>query len=102
MPVAVKTVLIVFNFVALFLNSFGQSAVDEITREDYIRQYKDIAIQEMKTYGIPASITLAQGVLESGDGNSELAVKANNHFGIKCHKEWNGKTYLMDDDKKNE
>ncbi|MCK4678007.1 MAG: glucosaminidase domain-containing protein [Bacteroidales bacterium] len=102
MPFAVKIVLITFNFIFLFLNSSGQSAAGKMTREEYIRQYKDIAIQEMKTYGIPASITLAQGVLESGDGNSELAVKANNHFGIKCHKEWNGKTYRMDDDKKHE
>jgi len=56
----------------------------------------------MQEYGIPASITLAQGLLESGSGNSELAVNANNHFGIKCHKEWTGETYVMDDDEKGE
>lgn len=59
-------------------------------------------MDKMKKYGIPASITLAQGILESGSGNSSLARKANNHFGIKCHKDWKGKTYIMDDDKKNE
>lgn len=52
----------------------------------------------MKTHGIPASITLAQGCLESGDGNSELATKANNHFGIKCHRDWKGKSYYKKDD----
>jgi len=56
----------------------------------------------MKEFHIPASITLAQGILESGSGNSRLAKQANNHFGIKCHKEWTGKTFTMDDDAKNE
>jgi LysM repeat protein len=56
----------------------------------------------MKATGIPASITLAQGCLESGNGNSTLATKANNHFGIKCHKNWKGKTIRHDDDEKNE
>ena len=54
----------------------------------YIEKYKNIAMREMNDYGIPASITLAQGILESGVGKSELAVKANNHFGIKCHNDW--------------
>ena len=56
----------------------------------------------MNVYRIPASITLAQGLLESNTGNSDLAVKANNHFGIKCHKEWTGETYIKDDDTKDE
>jgi hypothetical protein len=56
----------------------------------------------MNEYHIPASITLAQGLLESGSGNSSLAVEANNHFGIKCHKEWTGMTYTYDDDEKGE
>ena len=73
-----------------------------ITPEDYIKTYKDIAIREMKTHKIPASITLAQGLLESGAGNSALAREAKNHFGIKCHKGWEGDTYYMDDDEKNE
>lgn len=73
-----------------------------ITPEEYIETYKDIAIREMREHKIPASITLAQGLLESGAGNSALAREAKNHFGIKCHKGWEGKTYFMDDDEKNE
>ena len=74
----------------------------KITVEEYIETYKDIAIREMRDHKIPASITLAQGIIESGAGNSALAREAKNHFGIKCHKEWKGKTYTMDDDEKNE
>ena len=73
-----------------------------MSTEEYIEQYKDIAIKKMKEYHIPASITLAQGILESGSGNSRLATEANNHFGIKCHKDWTGKTIYVDDDEKNE
>jgi LysM repeat protein len=69
---------------------------------DYIEQYKDIAMREMQDHKIPASITLAQGLLESGNGNSELAKKSNNHFGIKCHKDWTGKRTYHDDDEKGE
>jgi LysM repeat protein len=69
---------------------------------DYIAQYKDIAILEMQRYGIPASIKLGQGILESGSGNSELARNANNHFGIKCKSTWTGKTFHKDDDAKDE
>ncbi|WP_237566992.1 glucosaminidase domain-containing protein [Odoribacter sp. Z80] len=72
------------------------------TRKEFIRKYKHIAIREMERTGIPASITLAQGILESGCGKSELAVNANNHFGIKCHNGWEGGTYFMDDDEKGE
>lgn len=64
----------------------------------YIGNYSDIAKEEMVQYGIPASITLAQGVLESGAGRSELSEKSNNHFGIKCHKEWTGERVNHDDD----
>ena len=74
----------------------------KITVEEYIETYKDIAMKEMKDHKIPASITLAQGIIESGAGNSALAREAKNHFGIKCHKGWNGKTYTMDDDEKDE
>lgn len=69
---------------------------------DYIDKYKEIAMTEMVDYKIPASITLAQGILESGNGNSELAKKSNNHFGIKCHKNWTGKRTYHDDDAKGE
>ena len=68
----------------------------------YISIYKDLAVAEMNQYGIPASITLAQGVLESGNGNSELARKARNHFGIKCHNSWEGKKVYYDDDEAQE
>ena len=77
------------------LPGYGQQRV---TRQEYIDKYKDAAIQAMKTHGIPASITLAQGCLESADGNSDLAVKANNHFGIKCHNDWKGPTYYKKGD----
>lgn len=66
--------------------------------QDYIDKYKDIAIEQMVKHGIPASITLAQGILESGAGKSVLAVKGNNHFGIKCH-EWSGPTMIKSDDR---
>ena len=65
---------------------------------NYIDNYKEIAINKMVEYKIPASITLAQGIFESGSGTSRLAVLANNHFGIKCHKEWTGDTIRHDDD----
>ncbi|MCK9423351.1 MAG: glucosaminidase domain-containing protein [Bacteroidales bacterium] len=68
----------------------------------YIETYKEIAIKEMMDYHIPASITLAQGIHESRAGQSKIAIEANNHFGIKCHKDWFGKTYFYDDDSPNE
>ena len=80
----------------------AQPAEYRTTKQEYIEKYKDIAIKEMLENGIPASITLAQGILESESGNSALAMYANNHFGIKCHNEWKGGTYIQDDDKKNE
>lgn len=64
---------------------------------DYIDKYSDLVIKEMKRTGVPASITLAQGILESNAGQSVLATKGNNHFGIKCHNDWRGKTMKMDD-----
>lgn len=69
--------------------------------QQYFDTYKDMAVDQMNRYHIPASITLAQGVLESGAGKSELAVKGNNHFGIKCHG-WSGKGIYHDDDENNE
>ena len=89
---------IILPVVLFSINSFAQKQ----TTQRYIEKYKDIAIKKMKEYKIPASITLAQGILESGNGNSRLARKANNHFGIKCHKDWNGKKFRLDDDKRRE
>ncbi len=87
------------TFLALILsNVFAQT----ITTEQYVEKYKEAAIQNMKDKKVPASITLAQGILESGNGNSDLAVKANNHFGIKCHTGWTGGTFYKDDDAPNE
>jgi len=72
-----------------------------LNTEDYVNYYSKVAMDEMIQYGIPASITLAQGILESGAGRGRLAVEANNHFGIKCH-DWNGKKIYHDDDEKQE
>ncbi len=95
------TILLLLVSIVLFVpDLLGQNG--KISRDDYILKYRDVAIKEMKLYGIPASITLAQGILESGHGNSELTQKANNHFGIKCHAGWKGGRYHMDDDAKDE
>ncbi|HEY0298774.1 MAG TPA: glucosaminidase domain-containing protein [Arachidicoccus sp.] len=76
------------------------SQVDKVT--SYINRYKNIAMAEMIRTGVPASITLAQGILESGCGQSELAQESNNHFGIKCKTEWTGPKTYHDDDRKQE
>ena len=70
--------------------------------EAYIEKWESEAVYQMALHGIPASITLAQGILESGNGKSQLAVKSNNHFGIKCHSKWNGGRVYHDDDAKDE
>lgn len=88
-------------FAVLMLISYCLQGQQRMSREQYIDKYKDIAIEEMHRKGVPASIKLAQGILESGFGNSDLAVQANNHFGIKCHG-WQGRTFHKDDDAKNE
>ena len=80
---------------------FSLGATKDVTLE-YISRYSDLAVSEMKRTGIPASITLAQGILESNSGQSRLAVKGNNHFGIKCHNDWDGKTMRNDDDARRE
>ena len=82
------------------ISAFGQIKWNQ-TYQQYFNQYKDIAIEQMQRYNIPASITLAQGVFESGAGRSELAVRGNNHFGIKCNG-WNGRKTYHDDDEDNE
>jgi LysM repeat protein len=97
----IKNILSIL-FALIIFHLSAQVPGNKISREEYIDQYKSIAIKEMELFHIPASITLAQGILESANGNSALARNANNHFGIKCHKGWNGKTYHMDDDAKDE
>lgn len=81
---------------ALSLGATAQST-DQLYR-DYIAAYAPLAMRQHKAHGIPASITLAQGLLESAAGKSTLATKGNNHFGIKCHSNWNGETMLRNDD----
>lgn len=91
--------------VALFftLSAFGIShSQTRQTREEYIDKYKAIAVAHMERYGIPASITMAQGILESDSGNSLLSRSSNNHFGIKCKKTWKGDRVYHDDDAKGE
>lgn len=90
--------------IALFSIHFTVSAqtIKRITTPEYINLYKGDAIKDMMKMGVPASITLAQGILESESGNSVLAREAKNHFGIKCHKGWTGETFHKDDDERDE
>ena len=93
---------IVVFIVAVFVALASQAQIKWNARyQQYIDQYKDCAIEQMLKWKIPASVTLAQGILESGAGQSELATKGNNHFGIKCHS-WTGATVYRDDDARNE
>ncbi|PAM95673.1 hemagglutinin [Flavobacterium sp. IR1] len=80
------------------IQSTSKTVVTNNVITDYVLQYKDIAMGNMQKYNIPASIILAQGILESGAGRGDLAQEANNHFGIKCHKDWTGETVRHDDD----
>ena len=97
---------IITFIISLFLcvsASVSMAAKEEKTPQTiYIEQFATLAVEEMYRSGVPASITLAQGLLESGYGLSELAVKGNNHFGIKCHNNWTGKKMYYDDDRKGE
>ncbi|MBE6225039.1 MAG: LysM peptidoglycan-binding domain-containing protein [Bacteroidales bacterium] len=88
-------------FILLLFSALGLYG-QRLTRQQYIDKYKDIAIKQMHKHKIPASIILAQACLESNNGNSTLAVKANNHFGIKCHDGWKGKKIRQNDDKRRE
>ena len=83
-----STLLLLCCRVAVFADSYT----------DYIDTYGDMAVEQQCAYGIPASITLAQGLLESAAGRSTLAREGNNHFGIKCHASWKGASMLRDDD----
>ena len=90
-----KRVLIAFALALLCL--CGAGAGDTTPQQRYVEKYAPMAVREMLRSGVPASITLAQGMLESGNGESKLATQANNHFGIQCHKGWEGKTIHHDD-----
>lgn len=93
---------IFLTFLCLTLTASQSPAPDKTPQVIYIEQFSTLAVEEMYRSGIPASITLAQGLLESGYGLSELAVKGNNHFGIKCHNNWTGGRMYYDDDRKGE
>ncbi len=99
---------IIFSRILLFLLicttsvAAAQQRATRQTREEYIERYKHIAIDQMERYGIPASITMAQGILESDCGNSRLSRSSNNHFGIKCKRNWQGRKVYHDDDAKGE
>lgn len=96
-----KSILLIGILTFFVIGVQAQSRVRQ-TREEYIERYKSIAINDMERYGIPASITLAQGILESDSGNSRLSVQSNNHFGIKCKRDWTGAKVYHDDDEKGE
>lgn len=87
---------------AILLSVPGGMAMAQAPQEQYIKKWAPIAVKEMYRSGVPASITLAQGLLESRWGQSALAAEGNNHFGIKCHNDWKGKTMKVDDDAKGE
>lgn len=89
-------------YILLALSPKFSVAQKKMTTEEYVNKFKNIAVEEKFRSGIPASITLAQGILESGSGNSRLTMEGNNHFGIKCKGSWTGKTILQDDDEKQE
>jgi flagellum-specific peptidoglycan hydrolase FlgJ len=84
------------------IESTSKTIVYSDVVNNYVNDYKNVAMGNMKSYGIPASIILAQGILESGAGRGDLAKSANNHFGIKCHKDWTGETVNHDDDAEQE
>ena len=92
---------VILSFLAIFFVGLSSSAQTEASKA-YVKRYSKVAMDEMRIYKIPASITLAQGILESGNGNSRLSKEANNHFGIKCGSSWTGKSIKHHDDKRNE
>jgi|SRR5690554_127589 LysM repeat protein len=96
----IPQLILLLSFLFITSHLFPQSGVR--TYEIYIEKYSDLAIEHMERYGIPASITLAQGILESGAGMSDLARSSNNHFGIKCHRGWSGGRVFAADDTPND
>ena len=97
-----KKHIFIFILVGMYCCFSLQAQTRSRQYEEYIKKYRELAVEEMKKYHIPASITLAQGLLESGAGQSTLARKSNNHFGIKCGSDWRGKTVSHDDDARGE
>jgi hypothetical protein len=89
-------IIILFSFFSL------QSMAQYMTAAEYVQKYKDLAIEEMKRMGVPAAITLAQGLLETENGNSDLLKESNNHFGIKCKSTWTSEVVYHDDDARGE
>lgn len=96
-----KLVILAFSSLTFVTSSFASATDKQMTQEEYVTIWSNVAVEQMTLHRIPASITLAQGLLESGNGNSILAVEGNNHFGIKCSN-WTGETIHVDDDIKNE
>ena len=97
-----KKHIFIFVLVGMYCCFSLQAQTRSRQYEEYIKKYRELAVEEMEKYQIPASITLAQGLLESGAGQSTLARKSNNHFGIKCGSDWRGKTVSHDDDARGE
>lgn len=93
---------IIATIITIFILFGADALAKKNAYEEYIERYSEMAVAEQQAHGIPASITLAQGLLESRAGQSTLASEGNNHFGIKCHKEWQGDTLLRDDDARGE
>ncbi|MBO7415196.1 MAG: glucosaminidase domain-containing protein [Bacteroidaceae bacterium] len=96
------TILLVFASCSVTRRGVHTRGTTGDPYSEYVSKYSELAVRHMKKYGIPASITLAQGLLESDAGRSSLAKECNNHFGIKCHSDWQGRTMLSDDDRRNE
>ncbi len=94
-----RNIIFIFASFALCTSLYAKTRQ---TRQEYIERYKHIAVEHMEYYGIPASITMAQGILESDCGNSQLSLSSNNHFGIKCKTGWTGRTVYYDDDEAGE
>src|SRR5690242_20070867 len=97
----IRKIMLLLTLTAGTITGFAQKSYNDQVME-YIAKYKDMAIEEQQRSGVPASITLAQGILETSAGQSELCNNASNHFGIKCKNTWTGETYSYTDDAKDE
>lgn len=98
----IKSLIILFCFYLLSTDFLGAQVKRSMSTKEYVDSFHEFAMQEMRNHGVPASITLGQGILESASGNSRLSKECNNHFGIKCRREWKGRFCLADDDAKDE